>query len=198
MPKIVDHEQRRQRLAEAVWTLTLGHGLEGVTLRKVAAEAGVSMGMVQHYYDTRADMVRDAIDRAIRALNGRIESAVAQAAGPDAETILRECLRAVLAGDEEGLRLIRLSVAVAAQAFSDPALAAVLAPVDGELLDFTGEIIDAARRKRGTSGRGGARIDADICWSLATGLGVDVALGHRTVDEAARILDHHLDGLLSA
>ena len=33
MPKIVDHEQRRQRLAEAVWALTLAHGLEGVTLR---------------------------------------------------------------------------------------------------------------------------------------------------------------------
>lgn len=198
MPKIVDHEQRRQRLAEAVWALTLAHGLEGVTLRKVAAQAGVSMGLVQHYYDTRADMIRDAIDRAVAALNRRIEAAVAQAPAPNAETILRACLRAVLAGDAEGLRLTRLSVAVVSQSISDPSLAAVLGHGDEELLDFTGELIAGARRERGKPDRGDVRIDADICWTLATGLGVDVALGRRTAEVAAGVLDHHLDGVLSA
>lgn len=196
MPKIVDHEERRHRLAEAVWTLTLRDGLEGVTLRKVAVEAGVSMGQVQHYYATREDLVRDAIERAVRALNARIEASIKATDPASAETMLRECLRAMLARDPESLRLLRLSVAVVGRAISDPAMAGVLAPGSGELLDFTAGLIAAARQERGAPARGNGLIDADICWNLATSLGVDVALGQRSPDEALRVLDYHLDNLL--
>ncbi|APY90102.1 TetR/AcrR family transcriptional regulator [Streptomyces alfalfae] len=196
MPKIVDHEERRLRLAEAVWTLTLRDGLEGVTLRKVAVEAGVSMGQVQHYYATREDLVRDAIDRAVRALNARIEASIKAADPASAETMLRECLRAVLARDPESLRLLQLSVAVLGRAIADPAMADVLAPGSGELLDFTAGLIAAARQERGTPARGNGLIDADICWNLATSLGVDAALGQRSPEDALKVLDYHLDNLL--
>ncbi|WP_372405453.1 TetR/AcrR family transcriptional regulator [Streptomyces luteireticuli] len=196
MPKIVDHEERRHRLAEAVWTLTLHDGLECVTLRKVAAQAGVSMGQVQHYYATREDMVRDAIHRAVQALNARIESSIKASGSTSAETTLRECLRATLGRDPESLRLLQLSVAVVGKAISEPALAGVLGPGDDELKDFTAGLIAAARQERGTPSRGDGRIDADICWTLATGLGVDVALGQRSPDEALGVLDYHLDNLL--
>ncbi|WP_199747895.1 TetR/AcrR family transcriptional regulator [Actinomadura sp. WAC 06369] len=198
MPKVVDHEERRRRLAEAVWSLTVRGGLESVTLRRVAAEAGVSMGQVQHYYATRADLVADAVARAVRALDARIEASVrAAGAEGDPETILRECLYAILARDEEGLRLLRLSVAVLGQAVSDPAMAAVLAPGDDALLTFTAGLIAAARAARGAPARGDDRVAADICWTLATGLGVDVALGHRSPDAAKAVLDHHVDTVLA-
>ncbi|GAA3489038.1 TetR/AcrR family transcriptional regulator [Streptomyces cremeus] len=199
MPKVVDHEDRRQRLAEAVWELTLREGLEGVTLRKVAAEAGVSMGQVQHYHASREEMVRDAVTRAVAALNARIETSVkAAAAGEEtsAEVILRECLYAMLGRDEEGARLLRLSVAVFGRAVSDPALARVMAPDDGELLDLTAGLIAGARAERGKQVAGDPRVDADICWALATGLGVDVALGLRTVEAAETVLGYHLEGVL--
>ncbi|OLT31695.1 TetR family transcriptional regulator [Actinomadura sp. CNU-125] len=197
MPKVVDHEERKRRLAEAVWSLTVRSGLESVTLRKVAAEAGVSMGQVQHYYATRSELVSDAVARAVRALNARIETSIrAAGAEGDPETILRECLYAILARDEEGLRLLRLSVAVLGQAVSDPAMAAVLAPGDDELVSFTAGLIAAARHDRGSAARDDDRIAADICWTLATGLGVDVALGHRSPDVAKRVLDHHIDTVL--
>ncbi|MFE7606921.1 TetR/AcrR family transcriptional regulator [Streptomyces celluloflavus] len=196
MPKVVDHEDRRRRLAEAVWTLTVRDGLEGVTLRKVAAEAGVSMGQVQHYYGTMEELIRDAVARAVRALNARIEASVHAAGEASAETILRACLHAMLARDEEGLRLLQLSVAVLGRAVSDPSMAGVLAPNDGELVSFTAGLITAARTERGTTSRGDDRIDADICWTLATGLGVDVALGQRSPEAAMEALDYHLDTVL--
>lgn len=196
MPRVVDHDDRRRRLAEAVWALTVRDGLEGVSLRRVAAEAGVSMGQVQHYYASREVMIRDAVDRAVRALNARIEASLQAAAPAGPEATLRACLHATLADDEEGLRLSRLSVAVLGRAISDPAMAALLGGGDDGLLSFTAGLIAAARRERGAAGRGDHRTDADICWALATSLGVDVALGHRTPEAARRVLDHHLDGLL--
>ncbi|KAB2349434.1 TetR/AcrR family transcriptional regulator [Actinomadura rudentiformis] len=201
MPKVVDHEARRRRLAEAVWALTVRDGLEGVTLRKVAAEAGVSMGQVQHYYGSMEKLVGDAVARAVHALNAKIESSIQEAAvraggTASAETMLRSCLHAMLARDEESLRLLRLSVAVLGKAVSDPAMAGVLAPGDDELLSFTAGLINDARAERGTPARGDARLDADICWSLAVSLGVDIAIGHRARDEAGRLLDYHLENVL--
>ncbi|MFJ1751497.1 TetR/AcrR family transcriptional regulator [Kitasatospora sp. NPDC088134] len=201
MPKIVDHEQRRRRLVEAVWALAARGGLDRVTLRAVADEAGVSMGQVQHYYASMGDLLRDALDRAVRAVHATVERAIVaagaagQAGEADPETVLRACLHALVTPDEEGRRLARFSLAVAGRAVADPEAARVLAPVDGELLSFTAELIAAVRP--GPDDPAATRLDADTCWSLATALGVDVALGHRSPEAAAALLDHHLARLLS-
>ncbi|MCK7622981.1 TetR family transcriptional regulator C-terminal domain-containing protein [Streptomyces sp. RS10V-4] len=196
MPKIVDHEERRKRLVEAVWALAVRGGIEQVTLRKVADEAGVSMGQVQHYYSSMHALVRDALDRAVRAVHSRIETSVRAAGATGPEDLLRICLHALTGPDEESTRLMRFSLAAAGRAVSDPTMATVLAPGDDELLSFTAGLIAAARQERGGAPCDEDRLDADICWSLAASLGVDVALGYRTPDAAGRMLDHHLDRLL--
>lgn len=190
MPKVVDHEERRTRLVSAVWSLAVREGLDGVSLRKVAAEAGVSMGQVQHYYASMEALVRDALDRCVLALNARIERSIV----PDAtsEEVLRQRLGALLSGDEESVRLLRFGAAVLGRAIADPTMARVLAPGDDNLIDFTADLIVAARG----SARDTDRLDADLCWSLATSLGVDVALGHRTPDAARAMLDHQIDRVL--
>lgn len=61
MPKQVDHAQRRNELAEALWTIAERDGLAAATVRHVAAEAGVSVGMVQHYFSTKDEMLLFAL-----------------------------------------------------------------------------------------------------------------------------------------
>ncbi|MFF5427999.1 MULTISPECIES: TetR/AcrR family transcriptional regulator [unclassified Streptomyces] len=196
MPKIVDHEARRTRLVEAVWSLAVRGGIEQVSLRKVAEEAGVSMGQIQHYYSSMQALIRDALDRAVRAVNATIESAVTAAGTTGPEGVLRACLHALISPAEESTRLMRFALAAAGRAVSDPTMAKVLAPGDDELLTFTAGLITAAREQRGSKPRSEERIDADICWSLATSLGVDVALGYRTPEAAERLLDHHIEQVL--
>ncbi|QPZ39437.1 TetR/AcrR family transcriptional regulator [Paramicrobacterium chengjingii] len=58
MPKIVDHEERRAAIAIGVITVMAEHGIAGVSLRTVARAAGASMGSVQHYFATKAELVR--------------------------------------------------------------------------------------------------------------------------------------------
>ncbi|MCP9991178.1 TetR/AcrR family transcriptional regulator [Streptomyces albogriseolus] len=198
MPKIVDHEERRRRLVEAVWALAVRGGLEQVTLRKVADEAGVSMGHVQHYYSSMQALIRDALDRAVRAVHTTIENAVRTADTTSPEAVLRACLHALVRPDEESMRLMRFSLAAAGRAVSDPTTANVLAPGDEELLTFTAGLIAATRQDRGGRPHDAERTDADICWSLATSLGVDVALGYRAPDAAGHMLDHHIDQVLGA
>ncbi|MBE1875876.1 TetR/AcrR family transcriptional regulator [Myceligenerans pegani] len=49
MPKIVDPEQRRAAIADAVVGEIVEHGIRAVTLARVAARSGLAIGSVRHY-----------------------------------------------------------------------------------------------------------------------------------------------------
>jgi AcrR family transcriptional regulator len=61
MPKIVDHDLQREKFAEATMSLIARHGLEGVTMRAVATEAGLSYGSLFHYFASKDDLLKHAI-----------------------------------------------------------------------------------------------------------------------------------------
>lgn len=61
MPKIVDHEAQRVKFAEAAMNLIARHGLEGVTMRAVAAEAGLSYGSLFHYFGSKDELLMHAV-----------------------------------------------------------------------------------------------------------------------------------------
>ena len=75
VPKLVDHDVRRREIAQAVWAVIAERGIEGVTLRSVAAEAGVSVGRIQHYYASREELVRDSCRELLKAATQRFEAA---------------------------------------------------------------------------------------------------------------------------
>ena len=60
MPKIVDHDVQRAKFAEAAMRLIARFGLEGVTMRAVAAEAGLSYGSLFHYFDSKDELLMHA------------------------------------------------------------------------------------------------------------------------------------------
>ena len=61
MPKIVDHEQQRAKFAEATIRLIARDGLEGVNMRAVAAEAGLSYGSLFHYFGSKDELLMHAV-----------------------------------------------------------------------------------------------------------------------------------------
>ncbi|MFB7669012.1 TetR/AcrR family transcriptional regulator [Kitasatospora sp. NPDC056138] len=71
VPKHVDHAQRRSEISAAVWLVVSDSGLEGLTLRAVAAAANCTTGLVTHYFrdkkallaHVRSDMHRRMAER---------------------------------------------------------------------------------------------------------------------------------------
>jgi AcrR family transcriptional regulator len=92
VPKIVDSEARRAELSEALWRVLARAGIEGVTIRSVAAEAGWSRGIVEHYFKTKQEMVLYACQLACRR-------GLAKVASHHRELHGRAALRAVLLHD---------------------------------------------------------------------------------------------------
>jgi len=75
MPRLADHDKRREEVAEAVWTIIGRVGVEKATLREIAREANCSTGMLSHYFRDKDELVRFAfglaVDRAMRRIRER-------------------------------------------------------------------------------------------------------------------------------
>lgn len=65
MPKIVDHDQRRAEILDAVWRIVTTRGAEELSIRVIAAEAGVSKSNVTYYFPTRGEILAAAVDRIV-------------------------------------------------------------------------------------------------------------------------------------
>lgn len=62
MPKIVDHKARRKELCEVAAGLIATRGLEAATTREIARASGYSKGVVEHYFDSKAELISAALD----------------------------------------------------------------------------------------------------------------------------------------
>lgn len=74
MPKIVDHELQRQKFIEAAMRLIAREGLEGVTMRAVATEAGLSYGSLFHYFSSKDDLLMHAVRLSTSAQTSRVNA----------------------------------------------------------------------------------------------------------------------------
>ncbi|CAB1370594.1 TetR/AcrR family transcriptional regulator [Denitratisoma oestradiolicum] len=62
MPKIVDHDERRELIARAAAELIAEQGLAAATFREIAARTGFSKGVIEHYFDDKEHIVGKALD----------------------------------------------------------------------------------------------------------------------------------------
>ncbi len=94
MPKVVDHEQRREEILEATRRVILKQGLGGVTMRNIASEVGKSTGLVNHYFEDKAGLLVAALESSMKEFDrGLREQSSGKAPGRDS---LRALLLAAL------------------------------------------------------------------------------------------------------
>src|SRR6185312_8428675 len=92
MPKIVDHEQRRDEIALVACRVVAQYGFEQATVARIAREAGYTTGMVAHYFDTKQDIIIAALRLILRRIEERLTRPAGDAAPADLLTLLAEAL----------------------------------------------------------------------------------------------------------
>ena len=188
MPRRIDHDDRRRRIADAVCLLADERGLEGVTLRDVAARAGVSMGAVQRCFRTKEEMLVFALAHVGERITDRVRARLAASPAQSARTALGHTLTEVslLAGEHRAEA--RVWLAFVAQAAVTPALATVVRGAYDELRALLARLIaEAADPPCPHPGR-----EADALLALADGLTTHVLIGRLSPGAALEILDERL------
>ncbi|MBT3072420.1 TetR/AcrR family transcriptional regulator [Streptomyces sp. COG21] len=143
MPRKVDHRERRELLADALMRLAATQGLEGVSLRHVAAEAGVSTGMVQHYFRTKDEMMTFAFGMVEDRIRARCEAADTPAAPRE---LVRALLLQILPLDDTRRLEGHVGLAFLAYAAVKPAMRAGVSEGAGRMRGF---ITQQLRQGRG-------------------------------------------------
>lgn len=91
MPKVVDPDERRGVIADALFDIIRERGFSKITLANVAERAGLAIGSVRHFLGTREEMIAFAFDTISDRFGGRIlTSAQALGAGLDSGQLTAE------------------------------------------------------------------------------------------------------------
>lgn len=71
----LEPELRKAHLIEATLVCLKRHGFQGASIRKICAEAGVSVGLINHHYQSKDELVAEAY----LAVTGRVMSLLREA-----------------------------------------------------------------------------------------------------------------------
>ncbi len=116
-------------MARAFQRLLADDGLSRVTFARVAAEAGISVGLIQHYFADKDALLRFAYADCLRRIDARIATRIeaGEAAREPISTMLLDCLRELLPVDAERTTEFRVERTLWTAAFTDESLAAIAA-----------------------------------------------------------------------
>jgi AcrR family transcriptional regulator len=171
---------RRAQILDAVTKVVDDYGIDGVTMRRVAERASVSIGMVTYYYASKRELIFDALKES----NAR-RSHQRRAIGGESTSPRR--MRAyfdVAFSDEPGMQDWAFTLMTWAQATRDPELRKYLVDhfIEGR------ESMSGHIRAGIESGEVRHDIDpeaiAELFIAVRDGLGVEVALGADDVTRA--------------
>jgi AcrR family transcriptional regulator len=195
MPKHVDHAERRAQIGRALVRVAGREGLHAVGMRDVAAEAGVSLRLVQYYFETKEKLLLFGLEQLTARFRERVAARFAQAGrNPGPRAGVEALLLAALPTDEESRTFHYVYTSYAVLAVKDRALAAQPFVKDPDAAeDALAGLLRRAREEGLLGPDVDPRREAAGLLAMSAGLGTGVLVGQRSAESAAAVLRHHLD-----
>ncbi|KJY39150.1 MULTISPECIES: TetR/AcrR family transcriptional regulator [Streptomyces] len=200
MPKRVDHEERRGQIAEALVRVAGRRGLHAVGMRDVAAEAGVSLRLVQYYFETKEKLLLYGLQHLTDRFTARVGARLAAAGpAPGPRATAEALVLASLPTDEESRTFHLLYSSYAILSVTDEALAAQPFIDNPDAAEDALAGLIAGAQEAGLADPGAdARTEAVSLLAMAATLGTSILVGQRGPESATAVLRHHLDRIFTA
>ncbi|MFF3617359.1 TetR/AcrR family transcriptional regulator [Streptomyces sp. NPDC002580] len=200
MPKRVDHDERRTQIAEALIQVAGRQGLHAVGMRDVAAEAGVSLRLVQYYFQTKEKLLFHGLQHLTDRFTARVGARLAAAGqNPGPRATIEALLLASLPTDEESRTFHLLYSSYSILSVTDEALAAqpfIDNPDAAE--NVVAQLIQQAQDTGQADAGVDARTEAISLLAMTATLGTSILVGQRTPESATAALHYHLDRIFDS
>lgn len=135
MPKLVDHNQRKAVIAEATYHVIQRYGFENTTMRKIAEDAGLSLGAIQYYFPTQRDIYIFAMELLLERMEERIVYSVKDG-DPAFEGVVRMLKQLIPLQDQDQRTEIEAWLSFALMALKDPTLGELSSKIYDSTLEF--------------------------------------------------------------
>lgn len=145
----------RERVLDAAERLFAAEGFDAVSIRRIAAEAGVTLGVVGFHGGSKHNLIRTVLGRRVEALNARRRAALATLRATQNPPDLRDLVEAYLApyleyasqGDPQWRAYARLIARIASDDRWYPSVGGLYDPVAREYLQAMQDARPDARQK---------------------------------------------------
>lgn len=188
----MDHDLRRRQITDAVIRITVKGGLGSATFREVAAEAGVSVRLVQYYFGTKDQLLLATQRRVAERSVARIRRLQADADATPRDHI-RTIMRSFVPVDEESRDAMLVYIALFTASLLDPALKREEA---GEVPASMQRVFAQQLRRAKLPAGVNPDQEALILLMIVTGVSQAVLDGQISVADAFDTIDYALDRAL--
>ena len=187
MANVQSDRDKRTDIIHGVWQVIATKGLPAVSVRAVAAAAGVSAGRVQHYFPTKADLVRASAEA---ILQGAEDANPAAQEDPKDHSTLIALLTHALAPASSSRVGTGVYYSYMVAAVADPWIAELLMNAKRGVFAAVQTCVQAQFPERKDAA---ARARELVC--LSDGLTQAVFLGVISEDEAQKTIEEAVDRL---
>ena len=139
MPIVVDHDERRHYIARVVERVIAKQGMDAVTIRNVAREAGFRSTLISHYFKDKKDMLTFTLDSIRSRAAARVDKEFLE------QHDLATCLGTLLATNDDELSDWQAWFGFWEKATFDPELSAVRLGVVEATHDTIKRLLEMAR-----------------------------------------------------
>jgi len=191
MARQADHTERRKLFAAAALAVIARGGLEGLTMRVVAKEAGFTTGALTHYFQSKDEVLIAASEAGADVVRPEMDDA---ATGASARAALRDLLYTVLPTSPAMKAQWRFWVAFWERAAHSPQVQRVMRERYFEYTSRVATVIRRSQEQDETPREIDAEKVAREIIALIDGIGVQVMIGARKFTPAVQ--RQYVDDLL--
>ncbi|MET0235066.1 MAG: TetR/AcrR family transcriptional regulator [Kibdelosporangium sp.] len=183
MPRRMNPDQRDRTVVEAAWRVLTRDGLTALSVRNVAAEAGLPPSSLRYTFPTQASVRERAVEAVLDRLRHRVASIPDH---PGGRRWAHAALLELLPLDDERRTEMEVTLALGAAAMTDPALRASF--------DSVNTVVRAVCAQAATALGLHEEADIDHLHALIDGLALHLVRRTRgaSTDWALKVLDTHL------
>jgi AcrR family transcriptional regulator len=197
MPRRAEYEARRHEITDALERITIKGGLQGVSFRQVADEAGISVATVQHYFATKDELLLAAWQHVSNRTMKRVFTAI-RAVGTSAASraVVHIVVDAFLPIDDERRDAALLFIAFHTASLTDRSLARAEAQaIPRQLADFIATRLEDAERDGTLAPSIDPAREAVVLLTQIIGIAHMVLSGSYTAEEGRDVMRYSVDRL---
>lgn len=197
VPRLIDHEARELEIAEAAWRVLKRDGIKKLSVRTVAAEAGLATASLRRAFPTQQALFAYSLDCVQKRVNQRIDSAPH---GATLRDTVETAVLQLLPLDEERRLEMEVFLVIGSMALSDAGLMPVYQQANNTMATGCRNVIDLLIRAGAASPALDAPLEAQKLHAIIDGLALHLL--RQRPDEptswATNVLRSHLDALENA
>lgn len=167
MPKIVDHDQRRRELIAALWRIVARDGVHAVSVRAVAAEVGQSKSGVMHYFTSRGDLLRAALEDQMTSVQPGFDLLISQ---PLTEQLVVEAVLLGIPHDNLRRNQSQVWLLLVSESAADPGMQELLTRLNQQIRQSAKELLQRMRQQGLLSPECDIEVQAATLHALVDGL----------------------------